>query len=51
MRAVLQSEVKDKLSSNGMEPAPSTPNELKADIANDLKLHAELVKAAGLQPQ
>lgn len=51
VRAVLQSEVKDKLASNGMEPAPSTPNELKADIASDLKLHAELVKAAGLQPQ
>lgn len=48
---VLQGEVKEKLTSSGMESAPSTPDELKATIASDLKLHAELVKAAGLQPQ
>lgn len=51
VHTLLQSEVKDKLAANGMEPAPSTPEELKATIASDLKLHAELVKAAGLQPQ
>lgn len=51
VHTLLQSEVKDKLASSGMEPAPSMPEELQATIAGDLKLHAELVKAAGLQPQ
>lgn len=51
VHTVLHSEVKDKLASSGMEPAPSTPEALKATMASDLKLHAELVKAAGLQPQ
>ena len=51
VRTLLQSDVKDKLAISGMEPAPSTPEELQATIASDLKLHAELVKAAGLQPQ
>ena len=51
VRTLLQSDIKDKLAISGMEPAPSTPEELQATIASDLKLHAELVKAAGLQPQ
>ena len=51
VHALLQSEIKDKLASSGMEPAPSTPEALQATIARDLLLHAELVKAAGLQPQ
>ncbi len=34
-----------------MEVATSTPEELQQLIANDIKLHAELVKAAGLVPQ
>jgi tripartite-type tricarboxylate transporter receptor subunit TctC len=40
-----------KLTSSGMEPAPSTPAALKATIAADIAVHAELVKAAGIQPQ
>ncbi|MBF6631755.1 MAG: tripartite tricarboxylate transporter substrate binding protein [Comamonas sp.] len=51
VHTLLQSDVKDKLASSGMEPVASTPEALKAMIASDLKLHAELVKAAGLQPQ
>ena len=51
VRSVLQGPARDKLLASGMEPAPSSPEELQATIAGDLKLHAELVKAAGLQPQ
>ena len=51
VHTLLQGDVKDKLASSGMEATASTPQALKAIIASDLKLHAELVKAAGLQPQ
>jgi type VI protein secretion system component VasF len=34
-----------------MEVAPSTPEQLRQTVAQDIKLHAELVKAAGIQPQ
>ena len=49
--AALDPELKAKLAENGMEVAASTPEELKLLIARDIKLHAELVKAAGLAPQ
>ena len=48
---VLQGDIQAKLASGGMEPAPSTPEALKATIAADIALHAELVKAAGIEPQ
>jgi len=47
----LQGDIQAKLANSGMEPAPSTPEALKATIAADIALHAELVKAAGIQPQ
>ena len=47
----LQGDLQAKLASSGMEPSPSTPQELQATIAADIALHAELVKAAGIQPQ
>ena len=47
----LQGDIQTKLASGGMEPSPSTPAELQATIAADIALHAELVKAAGIQPQ
>ena len=47
----LQGDISAKLASGGMEPSPSTPAELQATIAADIALHAELVKAAGIQPQ
>lgn len=34
-----------------MEAAPGTPEGLQQMIVRDIKLSAELVKAAGLQPQ
>ena len=40
-----------KLAESGIEVATSTPEELQQLIAHDIKLHAELVKAAGLVPQ
>ena len=49
--AALDAELKAKLAENGMEVAASTPEELQQMIARDIKLHAELVKAAGLTPQ
>ncbi len=44
-------ELRAKLAESGMEVATSTPEELQQLIAHDIKLHAELVKAAGLLPQ
>ena len=51
VRTALDAELKAKLALNGIEVAPSSPEELQKIIAADIKLHAELVKAAGLQPQ
>lgn len=44
-------ELRAKLAETGIEVATSTPEELQQLIAHDIKLHAELVKAAGLVPQ
>ncbi|MFN3734404.1 Bug family tripartite tricarboxylate transporter substrate binding protein [Comamonas testosteroni] len=51
VRVALDSEIKTKLGENGMEVAPSTPEQLRQTVAQDIRLHAELVKAAGIQPQ
>ena len=51
VRAALDADVRAKLAENGIEVAPSTPEELQRVIAQDIRLHAELVKAAGLVPQ
>jgi tripartite-type tricarboxylate transporter receptor subunit TctC len=44
-------ELRAKLAESGIEVATSTPEELQQLIVQDMKLHAELVKAAGLVPQ
>ena len=49
--AALDTELKAKLAESGMEVTASTPEELERMIAREIKLHAELVKAAGLVPQ
>jgi tripartite-type tricarboxylate transporter receptor subunit TctC len=49
--AALDADVKAKLAESGIEVATSTPEELQRTITRDIKLHAELVKAAGLVPQ
>lgn len=51
VRTALDAELTAKLGENGIEVAPSSPEELQRTIAADIKLHAELVKAAGLVPQ
>ncbi|WP_120968758.1 tripartite tricarboxylate transporter substrate binding protein [Comamonas sp. lk] len=51
VRVALAGDIKAKLGKNGMEVAPSTPEQLKQAIAQEIKLHAELVKAAGIQAQ
>jgi tripartite-type tricarboxylate transporter receptor subunit TctC len=47
----LDAELRSRLAESGIEVAISTPEELQALITRDIKLHAELVKAAGLVPQ
>lgn len=49
--SAFDAELRAKLAESGIEVAPSTPEELQQLIAHDIKLHAELVKAAGLVPQ
>lgn len=50
-RRVLDGDVRAKLGDNGMEVTPGTPEELAAAISSEIKLHAELVRAAGIMPQ
>ena len=49
--AAMDADLKAKLAESGIEVATSTPDELKRLISQDIKVHAELVKAAGLVPQ
>ncbi len=49
--AAFDAELRAKLAESGIEVATSTPEELQQLIAHDIRLHAELVKAAGLVPQ
>lgn len=52
VRSTLENaEVKSRLRDIGMEAAPTTPEQLQQTIAKEIQLHAELVKAAGLEPQ
>jgi len=49
--AALAGDTVAKLQASGMEPAPSTGQQLKDSIASEIRVHSELVKAAGLVPQ
>ena len=52
VHAILASdEVKTQLRNAGMDVAPTTPEQFKQIISDEIKIHAELVKAAGLEPQ
>ena len=51
VRTAMDAELKAKLAESGIDLSVSSPEELQAMIASDIKLHAELVKAAGLVPQ
>lgn len=48
---VLSGDAKDRLAEVGLEAAPTTPAEFRQIIADEIKLHAELVKNSGLSPQ
>jgi tripartite-type tricarboxylate transporter receptor subunit TctC len=49
--AAFDAETRTKLADTGIEVSTSTPEEVQRQIAAEIKLHAELVKAAGLLPQ
>ncbi len=49
--AAFDPETRAKLAEIGMDVAPAGPEDLQTLIARDIKIHAELVKAAGLVPQ
>lgn len=49
VRTAMDTEFKAKLAESGIEAAPSTPEELQRIISAEIKLHAELVKAAGIK--
>ncbi len=51
VQTAFDSEMKNKLAESGIEVSTSTPEEVQRLITRDIKVHAELVKAAGLVPQ
>lgn len=52
VHAILASdEVRAQLREAGMDVAPTTPEQFATTIADESRLHADLVKAAGLVPQ
>lgn len=50
-KALADPDTKAKLAASGMDVAPGTSQQLKDAIAEEIKVHAALVKAAGLVPQ
>jgi tripartite-type tricarboxylate transporter receptor subunit TctC len=49
--AALDPELRAKLAESGIEVSTSSPEDVQRLIARDIKIHADLVKAAGLVPQ
>ena len=49
--AVFDTDLRNRLAESGIEVATSSPEDVQRLIAKDIKLHAELIKAAGLIPQ
>lgn len=49
--SAMDADMKAKLVESGIEVSPSSPEELQRAIAQDIKIHAELIKAAGIIPQ
>lgn len=48
---VLNGAAKEKLAEVGLEASPSTPAEFQQLIQDEIALHQELIKAAGIKPQ
>ncbi len=51
VQTAFDAELKAKLAESGIEVSTSTPEDVQRLITRDIKVHAELVKAAGLVPQ
>ena len=51
MAAVNDPATKERLLAAGIEPETSTPDELKAFVGTEIKKWADIVKAAGIQPE
>ncbi len=49
--AAFDTDLRNRLAESGIEVATSSPEDVQRLIAKDIKLHAELIKAAGLVPQ
>jgi tripartite-type tricarboxylate transporter receptor subunit TctC len=48
---ILNGEARTKLHEAGLEASPTTPDQLRLLMNSDTRLHGELLKAAGVQPQ
>jgi tripartite-type tricarboxylate transporter receptor subunit TctC len=51
VRALRAPDVAEKLSSQGAEPAPGTPEEFTAFIRSEIDKWARVVKAANMKPE
>jgi len=51
VKAVEDKTTQEKLLQAGIEPETSTPEVLKAFVDSEIKKWAEIVKAAGIQPE
>ena len=51
VQSAFDPEFRAKLAESGIEVSTSSPEDVQRLIARDIKVHAELVKAAGLVPQ
>jgi tripartite-type tricarboxylate transporter receptor subunit TctC len=49
--ALADQTVQQALLKAGIEPAPGTPDQLRAFVASEIKKWAEIVKAAGIEPE
>jgi tripartite-type tricarboxylate transporter receptor subunit TctC len=50
-KAVTAPDLRDKIDALGFIPTPSTPEELAAEVKKSLERTAQIVKAAGIQPE
>ncbi len=48
---IMAGDARARLLEVGLDPAPTTPQELKALVTDEIKQHADLVRSAGIQPQ
>lgn len=48
---VMAGDARARLLEVGLDPAPTTPQELKTLVADEIRQHADLVRSAGIQPQ